>query len=104
MGDIIKYGLDNGFVETILIVKISSGTSITKYMVRKFGKRLALNAPIQGSANDILKSYDWYWFIHSRDNLKSKILQAWWIGLEVPKKNRINENEIPRLWLTLLGY
>lgn len=52
----IQFAKDHGFVETILhrktfIPEISS----KNYQTREFGKRIAMNAPIQGSAADILK-------------------------------------------------
>ena len=56
MDNIIKQGIDHGYVETIFnrrryLPELTSPV----YMQRKFGERLALNAPIQGSAADILK-------------------------------------------------
>lgn len=52
----IEFAKANGFVETMfhrrtLIPEISS----KNYQTRQFGKRIAMNAPIQGSAADILK-------------------------------------------------
>ncbi|HKL47739.1 MAG TPA: DNA polymerase, partial [Candidatus Izemoplasmatales bacterium] len=52
----IEFAKDNGYVETLLhrktfIPEISS----KNYQTREFGKRIAMNAPIQGSAADILK-------------------------------------------------
>ena len=56
MDNIIIKGTENGYVETIFnrrryLPELTSPV----YMQRKFGERLALNAPIQGSAADILK-------------------------------------------------
>lgn len=52
----IEFAKSNGFVETMFhrrtrIPEISS----KNYQTRQFGKRIAMNAPIQGSAADILK-------------------------------------------------
>lgn len=52
----IEFAKEHGYVETILhrktfIPEISS----KNYQTREFGKRIAMNAPIQGSAADILK-------------------------------------------------
>ena len=56
MDDTIKFCQENGYVKTILnrrryIPDINSNN----YMLREFGKRTAMNAPIQGSAADIIK-------------------------------------------------
>lgn len=56
MDNTIKYCEENGYVKTILnrrryIPDINS----KNYMLREFGKRTAMNAPIQGSAADIIK-------------------------------------------------
>jgi len=56
MDDTIKFCQENGYVKTILnrrryIPDINS----KNYMMREFGKRTAMNAPIQGSAADIIK-------------------------------------------------
>ena len=52
----IEKAKENGYVETMFhrrryIPEISSN----HYMVRKFGERVAMNAPIQGTAADIMK-------------------------------------------------
>lgn len=56
MTDIVKEAEENGYVSTILgrrryIPELKSG----KFQERSFGKRVALNTPIQGSAADIIK-------------------------------------------------
>ena len=56
MDETIKYCQENGYVKTILnrrryIPDINS----KNFMLREFGKRTAMNAPIQGSAADIIK-------------------------------------------------
>ena len=56
MANIINFAKENNYVETIMnrrryIPEINSKV----YQQRLFGERLALNAPIQGSAADILK-------------------------------------------------
>lgn len=56
MERIVKTAIENGYVKTIYgrrryLPELSS----PKHSVREFGKRVALNAPIQGSAADIMK-------------------------------------------------
>ena len=56
MDDIVEEAEQNGYVSTILgrrryIPELKSG----KFQERSFGKRVALNTPIQGSAADIIK-------------------------------------------------
>ncbi|OQB51744.1 MAG: DNA polymerase I [Firmicutes bacterium ADurb.Bin146] len=56
MQKIVKSAIENGYVTTIYgrrryLPELSS----PKFSVREFGKRVALNAPIQGSAADIIK-------------------------------------------------
>ncbi|MFA5341146.1 MAG: DNA polymerase I [Clostridia bacterium] len=56
MNRIVKTAIENGYVTTIYgrrryLPELSS----PKFAVREFGKRVALNAPIQGSAADIIK-------------------------------------------------
>lgn len=102
MSNIVKYGLDKGYVETIFnrrryLPELQSPV----YMVRKFGERLALNAPIQGSAADILKKamIDLDKYI-VRNNLKSKILLQVHDELifEVPEEElELMNNIIPEL-------
>ena len=102
MSNIVKYGLDKGYVETIFnrrryLPELQSPV----YMVRKFGERLALNAPIQGSAADILKKamIDIDKYI-TENNLKSKILLQVHDELifEVPSDElELMNNMIPKL-------
>ena len=56
MDDIVEKAKDNGYVETLFnrrryIPELKSNN----YMVREFGKRAAMNTPIQGTAADIMK-------------------------------------------------
>ena len=56
MSDIVEFAKENGYVETILkrrryIPELKD----SKFAVRSFGERVALNTPIQGSAADIIK-------------------------------------------------
>jgi DNA polymerase-1 len=56
MEDTVTFAKENGYVETILkrrryIPELQSSV----YMQRAFGERTAMNAPIQGSAADIIK-------------------------------------------------
>ena len=56
MDDIVEIAKKQGYVETLFhrrryIPEINSNN----YMVRKFGERVAMNTPIQGTAADIMK-------------------------------------------------
>ena len=56
MDNIVKEASENGYVSTLLnrkryIEELKSST----YMIREFGKRVAMNTPIQGTAADIIK-------------------------------------------------
>ena len=56
MNKSIAFGKENGYVSTVLkIEKIYSEINEKNYMRQEFGKRLAMNSPIQGSAADIIK-------------------------------------------------
>ncbi len=76
MEDIVEFAKAHGYVETIMhrrryIPELSSSV----YMQRAFGERTALNAPIQGSAADILKKamIDLYRYL-KKHKKQSKIL------------------------------
>ena len=56
MEDVVKYAEENGYVETKFkrrryIPELTSNN----YNIRQFGKRVAMNTPIQGTAADIMK-------------------------------------------------
>ena len=76
MDDAIKNATDNGYALTIFnrrryIPEINS----SNFMVRNQGKRFAMNAPIQGSAADILKIAMVNVFTRLKDeNLKSRLI------------------------------
>lgn len=54
--DTIKFAHENGFVTTLLGRKrIISELNAKNSALKKFGERAAINAPIQGSASDIVK-------------------------------------------------
>jgi DNA polymerase-1 len=76
MVDIVDFAKSHGYVETIMnrrryIPELSSSV----FMQRAFGERTALNAPIQGSAADILKKamIDLYRYL-KKHKKQSKIL------------------------------
>jgi DNA polymerase-1 len=73
MDRIVKTAIENGYVKTIYgrrryLPELSS----PKHSVREFGKRVALNAPIQGSAADIMKIA----MIKVYDEMKTKKLKS----------------------------
>ena len=76
MTDVVELAKDKGYASTMFerrryIKELSSNN----YMVREFGKRAAMNTPIQGTAADIMKiaMIKVYQEIKNR-NLKSKIV------------------------------
>ncbi|WP_339033899.1 DNA polymerase I [Spiroplasma endosymbiont of Cantharis rufa] len=71
--EVIKFGYENGYVETLgnrrrYIYELSN----SNYMVKQFGERAAVNAPIQGTAADILKVA----MINVFKNLKAQNLES----------------------------
>lgn len=76
LDDQVKYCTENGFVKTILnrrryIPEIND----SKWPIREFGKRAAMNATIQGSAADIIKLAMVNIFEEiNKQNLKSKLI------------------------------
>lgn len=76
MDDIVDFGKENGFVETIFKRRRYIPELKNKnFNIRSFGERVAMNAPIQGSAADIIKMsmVKVYNEIENR-NLKSKLI------------------------------
>lgn len=92
MDDTIEFAKQNGFVKTMFnrrryIQELSSPI----FSVREFGKRTAMNAPIQGSAADILKiaMIDLYNYIEQHKKQSRLILQVHdELILEVPEKEK----------------
>lgn len=73
MDDVVKFCQENGYVKTMLnrrryIPEIND----KHYMIRESAKRAAMNAPIQGSAADLIKIA----MIHVADELKKRNLQS----------------------------
>jgi len=56
MEDTVKKGQEKGYVETLFHrIRYIPELKSSNYAVRSFGKRVALNTPIQGTAADIIK-------------------------------------------------
>ncbi|NMA66833.1 MAG: DNA polymerase I, partial [Clostridiaceae bacterium] len=56
MEDIVDYGKKKGYVETMFHrIRHIPELKSSNFQVRSFGKRIAMNTPIQGSAADIIK-------------------------------------------------
>ena len=56
MDDVVSFCEENGYVVTMLNRKRDIPEIKDKnYMVREFGKRAAMNAPVQGTAADLIK-------------------------------------------------
>lgn len=56
MEDIVKFGQEKGYVETMFHrIRHIPELKSPNFQVRSFGKRVAMNTPIQGSAADIIK-------------------------------------------------
>ncbi len=73
MENIVVSAYDNGFVKTMLgRVRFIRELSDRNFMVRKFGERIALNTPIQGTAADIMKIA----MLRVYDRLKKEVPQA----------------------------
>ncbi len=98
MENIIIFAKEHEYVETIMkrrryIPELKSSV----FMQRAFGERTALNAPIQGSAADILKKamVDLYYYL-KKNKKKSKILLQVHdeLILEVPKEELEEMKEI----------
>ena len=90
MENIAQYAKEHEYVETIMhrrryIPELKSPV----YTQRAFGERLALNAPIQGSAADILKKamVDLYQYLKKHQKKSKILLQAHdELILQVPKE------------------
>ena len=56
MNDTVKNGQEKGYVETLFHrIRYIPELKSSNFTVRSFGKRVAMNTPIQGSAADIIK-------------------------------------------------
>lgn len=102
MTDIVKFAYDHTYVETIMkrrryIPELQSSV----YTQRAFGERTALNAPIQGSAADILKKamIDLHRYLKTNHKKSKLILQVHdELILEVPKEERKEmEDVVPKM-------
>ena len=98
MENVSKKAAEDGYIETIFnrrryIPELSS----SNYMVRQFGKRVAMNTPIQGSAADIMKiaMINVYKKL-KQENMKTKIILQIHdeLLLEAPKEESEKAKEI----------
>ncbi|MBN2851472.1 MAG: DNA polymerase I [Clostridia bacterium] len=76
MDNIIEFAMNNGYVTTIFNRKrFIKELESSNYMQREFGKRIALNTPIQGSSADIIKlAMNKIYYILKERNLKSRLI------------------------------
>ena len=69
----IEFAENNGYVKTLFNRKVYIPEINSKnYMTKQFGKRIAMNAPIQGTAADILKIA----MVKIKDNFKKENLKS----------------------------
>ncbi|NLB77961.1 MAG: DNA polymerase I [Clostridiaceae bacterium] len=76
MEDTVNFGKEKGYVETMFHrVRYIPELKSPNYQVREFGKRVAMNTPIQGSAADIIKiAMVKVWRELKKNNLKSRLI------------------------------
>ena len=76
MSDTVEFAKDKGYVETMFHrVRYIPEIKSSNYQVREFGKRVAMNTPIQGSAADIIKIAMVKVFRELKEkNLKSRLI------------------------------
>lgn len=76
MEDTVSFGKEKGYVETMFHrVRHIPELKSPNYQVREFGKRVAMNTPIQGSAADIIKiAMVKVWRELKEKNLKSRLI------------------------------
>ena len=76
MEDTVNFGKEKGYVETMFHrVRHIPELKSPNYQVREFGKRVAMNTPIQGSAADIIKiAMVKVWRELNEKNLKSRLI------------------------------
>ncbi len=76
MEDTVNFGKEKGYVETMFHrVRHIPELKSPNYQVREFGKRVAMNTPIQGSAADIIKiAMVKVWCELKEKNLKSRLI------------------------------
>ncbi len=76
MENTVKLGKEKGYVETMFHrVRHVPELKSKNYQIREFGKRVAMNTPIQGSAADIIKiAMVKVWRELKEKNLKSRLI------------------------------
>jgi DNA polymerase-1 len=73
MQDIVEFGRQNGYVETILKRRrYLPDLNAKNKMLQSFARRMALNTPVQGSSADIIKLA----MIRVHEEIKSRSLRA----------------------------
>lgn len=102
MDETIENAIKNGYVTTMMKRRRYIGELESPiYAIREFGKRTAMNAPIQGSAADIIKKamIDLHAYIY-KNKLKSRILLQVHdeLVLEVPESElALMEKKVPEI-------
>ncbi len=79
MHDVVEFAKENGYVKTIFDRRrVIDELFDSAYTVREFGKRAAMNAPIQGSAADLIKlaMLEVYNQLKTNDKQSTLILQV----------------------------
>jgi len=74
MENTVEFALSHGYVETIFGRKryVQNELTSPNHMIREFGKRAAINQPLQGTAADLMK----FAMIETYENLKENCLKS----------------------------
>ena len=99
MENTVAFALSHGYVETIFGRKryVQNELSSPNHMIREFGKRAAINQPLQGTAADLIKlaMIETYKELNNH-NLKSKMVMQVHdeLVIEVQKEEQDEVKEI----------